>query len=99
HHRPGHEAVEKETLRSPQYLRPYRPSQTASSPSPPQDHHPCCEETQQLSLDLPLPTPPNTTQRRLLSPSSTHLHNISSRDMKQQLLLVSLPAYSSGAML
>ncbi|KAJ4929633.1 hypothetical protein JOQ06_018656, partial [Pogonophryne albipinna] len=38
--------------------RPYRPSQTASSPSPSQDHHPCCEETQQLSLDLPLPTPP-----------------------------------------
>ncbi|KAI4827254.1 hypothetical protein KUCAC02_030664, partial [Chaenocephalus aceratus] len=38
--------------------RPYRPSQTASSPSPPQDHHPYCEETQQLSLDLPLPTPP-----------------------------------------
>ncbi|KAI4814531.1 hypothetical protein KUCAC02_003722 [Chaenocephalus aceratus] len=50
--------LKKETLRSPQYLRPYRPSQTASSPSPPQDHHPCCEETQQLSLDLPLPTPP-----------------------------------------
>ncbi|KAI4822307.1 hypothetical protein KUCAC02_007861, partial [Chaenocephalus aceratus] len=49
--------LEKETLRSPQYLRPYRPSQTASSPSPPQDPHPCCEETQQLSLDLPLPTP------------------------------------------
>ena len=36
------------------YWRLQRPSKT-SCPSPPQDNPPCCEETQQLSLDLPLP--------------------------------------------
>ncbi|KAJ4927208.1 hypothetical protein JOQ06_014943 [Pogonophryne albipinna] len=51
--------------------RPYRASQTASSPSPPQDHQPCCEETQQLSLDLPLPTPPTHPEEATLTQLNT----------------------------
>ena len=47
------------TLKDTLPLSPTRsPSKTSYSPSPPQDDPPCCEETQQVSLDLPLPIRP-----------------------------------------
>ncbi|KAI4826800.1 hypothetical protein KUCAC02_030231 [Chaenocephalus aceratus] len=90
--------LKKETLRSPQYLVIHTGTtdlNTLRRDPAEADHHPCCEETQQLSSHSPRPNTP----RGGYFPPAHPLHNISSRDMQQQLLLVSLPAYSSGAML
>ncbi|KAF3855430.1 hypothetical protein F7725_023485 [Dissostichus mawsoni] len=73
--------LKKETLRSPQYLVIHTGTNylhTLRRDTAEADHHPCCEETQQLSPDLPLPTQPEEATFTQLTPFTTSAAEICS---------------------